>query len=87
MRLSTREALAVPRLCRGYSMTMRGGARPTASAPAIFFPYARGDGAEDCRVRVAGVGDGDRMPRIRGLADLEVERHLAQKLGAESSRQ
>src|SRR5271169_5355938 len=49
-----------------------------------FFPDARGDGAEDERVRVVGVGDGDRVARIRGLADLEVERNLAEKLGAEA---
>jgi hypothetical protein len=32
---------------RGYSTTMRGGARPTASVPAIFFPDAPGDVADE----------------------------------------
>jgi hypothetical protein len=51
-----------------------------------FFPDAGGDGAENERVRVVGVGDSDRMAAVRGLTDLEVKRHLAQKLGAEAMR-
>src|SRR3984893_18604482 len=38
---------------------------------------------EDERVRIAEFGHGYRGTRIGGLADLEVERHLAEKLGAE----
>src|ERR1700674_5537874 len=38
---------------------------------------------EDERVRIAGFGHGYRGTRIGGFADLEVERHLAEKLGAE----
>src|SRR5260370_21545538 len=48
------------------------------------FPDAGGHLAEDQRVRVFGLGDGDRGAAVGGLADLEVERHLAQKLDAEA---
>src|SRR5712671_8094346 len=34
-------------------------------------------------VRIVGFGDGDRGSAVGGLTDLEVERHLAEKLGAE----
>ena len=48
------------------------------------FPDAGGHLPEDEGVRVVGVGDGDRGAAVGGLADLEVERHLAEKLGAEA---
>src|SRR5204862_262960 len=47
-------------------------------------PDAGGHLAEDDGVRVVGVGDSDRGAAVGGFADLEVERHLAQKLGAEA---
>jgi hypothetical protein len=34
-------------------------------------------------VRIVGLGDGDRGSAVGGLADLEVERHLAETLSAE----
>src|SRR5215472_13180643 len=46
-------------------------------------PNPRGDMAEDERVRVVGLSDGDRRSAVGGLADCDVERHLAEKLGAE----
>src|SRR5260370_27402499 len=49
-----------------------------------FVPDAGGHIAEDQRVRVFGLGDRDRGAAVGGFADLEVERHLAQKLDAEA---
>src|SRR5208282_881454 len=46
-------------------------------------PNPRRHMAKDERVRIVGIGDGDRRSRVGGLADPQVERHLAEKLGAE----
>src|SRR5215472_6950481 len=48
-----------------------------------FVPHARGDGAEDGGVRVAGIGDRDRMAGIRGLANRKIERHFTEEFGTE----
>src|ERR1700730_6592615 len=47
-------------------------------------PNTGGHLAEDEGMRVVGVGDGDRGAAVGGFADLEVERHLAEKFGAEA---
>lgn len=63
-------------------MPILGGGRPTASAPATFCQM-RAAIRRNTRVRALGVGDRDRPAVVRGLADLQIERHFAQKLGAE----
>ena len=35
---------------------------------------------------IVGVGDGDRPAAVGGLADREIERYLAEELGAEQLR-
>src|SRR3984893_5354205 len=50
---------------------------------ADLLPDPRGHPAEDDGVRVVGLGDGDRRSAVGGLADLEIERHFAEKLDAE----
>ena len=61
---------------------------PRCSAPGAragdLLPDAGGDMAEDERVRVGAVGDRERGAAVGGFADVEVERHLAEKLGAEA---
>src|SRR3546814_3916302 len=49
-------------------------------------PDAIGDGAVDLGVRAVGVADDDWMAAVRCLADLDVERDLAEKLDAELGR-
>src|SRR5271157_1712054 len=46
-------------------------------------PNPRRHAAEDERVRVVGLGKSDWRSAVGGLADPDVERHLAEKLGAE----
>src|SRR5713101_10215584 len=46
-------------------------------------PYPAGDVLVDLGVRAVGLGDDDGMARIRGGADVEVQRHLAQERHAE----
>jgi len=61
-------------------MTMRRGAR---HRPGDFLPDTTSHAPEDERVRIVGLGHGDRRSAVGGLADPQVERHLAEKLGAE----
>jgi hypothetical protein len=58
--------------------------RCSAPGAGDLLPDAGGDMAEDERVRVGAVGDGERGAAVGGFADVEVERHLAEKLGAEA---
>src|SRR3954447_20903587 len=49
-----------------------------------FFPDAGGDVAEGVGVGGGRLGHGDRVAFVGGLADRQVERHLAEKIGAEA---
>jgi hypothetical protein len=66
--------------CGAYSMTMRGAKRKVRSSET--FPTRAAIWRKTSGL--VGPGDGDRSTGGRGLADLEVELHLAQKLGAAS---
>src|SRR6266436_4220362 len=57
--------------------------RGAALAARDLLPDADGHLPEDDGMRVVGLGNGDRDPAVGGLADLDIERHFAQKLDAE----
>jgi hypothetical protein len=77
--MSRRECRAL----RPYSMTMRGGVRRSAPAPATFSqiraPIRRKTSAYGLSGSETVIG-----AAVGGFADFEVERHLAEKLGAQA---
>ena len=78
---------ATRELAGAYCTTMRGAACAPPAAPspgrAELLPDALGDGAIDLGVRAVGIGDDDRVAAVGGLADGDVERHLAEEVAAE----
>jgi len=60
--------------------------RALLSVGTYFFVNAARYMAENEHLRIVGLGNGDRASTVGGRAGLEIQQHLAMKLGAEPAR-